>query len=344
MRIRLPRLSDADRLFRRVRLGRTLGRHLPPLNDLTRVVVAGPGLGDTDHRLRLAKEGHRLVVQFDHRRILRDDMFFFQFSRRLGVLMAMFARAGATLTEAYAEISDGWESGDGWISFCSRLQGAILIPDHDFYNSRGYSDMRSLGREPGPGWADRRGGFCWRGSSTGKGGVITTEEMVPGDDRLIQRTRVCLSARSIPDADIKYAKVVQSTDEALDLARLQAAGIMGESIDASSWRIRKFALDVDGNSNAWQNLFTRLLLGCCVIKIASPQGFHQWYYHRMRPFEHYVPVAADLSDLAQQLEWCRTHDRECAEIAAAGQELALGMTFEGELALGAKTIAAAGRR
>jgi hypothetical protein len=35
-----------------------------------------------------------------------------------------------------------------------------------------------------------------------------------------------------------------------------------------------------------------------------------------------VPVAADLSDLAERLQWCRAHPHHCAAMAAAAQTLA----------------------
>jgi hypothetical protein len=98
-----------------------------------------------------------------------------------------------------------------------------------------------------------------------------------------------------------------------------------------SWGRRRYAIDVDGNTNAWSNLFTRLLLGCCVLKVGSPRGFRQWYYGDLRPFEHFVPVAADLSDLKEKVDWCRSHEPECREIAAAGERLARARTFEVEM-------------
>lgn len=271
-----------------------------------------------------------MVVAFDYQRILRDDWLFWIYRNRPGILIEAFARTNPEVTEAIAEISDGAASGDGWISFCSVHPGAILVPDCDFYASGGHAPFRSMGIKPGPGWSERDGGFVWRGSSTGKG-PITADEMTPGDSRLIQRTRFCLAVRGMPDVDAKLFSVVQSEDGPRDAARLGAAGIFGDRIDSMSWRSRKFAFDIDGNSNAWSNLFTRLLLGCCVIKIGSPRGFRQWYYADLRPFEHFVPVAADLADLAEKLEWCRGHDRECAAIAAAGQEFALRRTLESEV-------------
>ena len=337
MRLRLPRLSDVDRLFRRQRLERILTRTLPRLPDSpTRVRVTGGPDTILVHRFRLRKDGRCILLECDHRRILWDHRMFQVYRQRAGLLTDLFARTPPAVTEARAEISDGSSSGDGWISFSSPHQGAILIPDSDFCDSRGYAGIRRVALGPGPAWQDRAAGFCWRGSTTGLG-VISTPGMEADDPSLIQRTRLGLLGRSIPDADFKLSRVVQSHD-AEDQARLARAGILAEPIDTATWRARKFAVDIDGNSNAWSNLFTRLLLGCCVIKVASPRGFRQWYYGQLVPFESFVPVAADLSDLAERLEWCRTHDPECRAIAGSGQALALRRTLERERAAAVERI------
>src|SRR5262249_30353973 len=101
----------------------------------------------------------------------------------------------------------------------------------------------------------------------------------------------------------------------------------GSRVAPATWLGQKHALDIDGFSNAWSNLFTRLLFGCCVLKVESRYGFRQWYYDRLKPWQHYIPVAADLSDLAERVDWARAHDRACQEIAEAGRRLALTMTM-----------------
>ena len=337
MRFRLPRLSDSDRLFRRRRLERTLARALPRLRESPiRVRVTGRPDNNLMHRFLLRKDGRRILVEFDHRRILRDQGMFQVYRHRAGLLTDLFARTAPGVTEARAEISDGSASGDGWISFSSAHPGAVLIPDSDFCDSQGYASMRRLALGPGPDWQGRAAGFCWRGSTTGQG-LVSSDAMEVDDPGLIQRTRFCLQARKVPDADCRLSRVVQSQDSR-DRDRLARAGILGDPIEPVTWRARKFALDIDGNSNAWSNLFTRLLLGCCVIKVGSPRGFRQWYYQELVPFENFVPVRADLSDLVERMEWCRSHDPECRAIAAAGQALALRLTLESERAAAVERI------
>ena len=106
----------------------------------------------------------------------------------------------------------------------------------------------------------------------------------------------------------------------------------------SRWWQQRYAIDTDGYTNAWSGLFVRLLMGCCVFKVASPTGHRQWYYHRLEPWHHYVPVCADLSDLKQRIDWCRSHEGECERIANQGRALALSMDFKSEYSQAAANL------
>jgi hypothetical protein len=147
---------------------------------------------------------------------------------------------------------------------------------------------------------------------------------------LIPRVAMCLKLCGVPGVDAKIAGVAQAADPDVARRRLARAGILGERIEPIAWLGSRYAIDIDGNSNAWSNLFTRLLLGNCVIKVASPAGYRQWYYDRLEPYRHYVPVRADMSDLIERIAWCRANPDACIEIARAGRSLALSLTVEGE--------------
>jgi hypothetical protein len=162
--------------------------------------------------------------------------------------------------------------------------------------------------------------------------------MDPANPAIIQRARMCLLLRGVEGTDAKLSAVAQSSDPERDRERLSRAGILAPRIPVEHWIGRRFALDVDGNTNAWANLLQRLLLGCCIIKIASPFGYRQWYYDDLAPWVHYVPVRADMADLIETIGWCRSHPDECETIAAAGAALARTMTFEREVARGVANI------
>jgi hypothetical protein len=48
----------------------------------------------------------------------------------------------------------------------------------------------------------------------------------------------------------------------------------------------------------------------------------------LEPWEHFVPVAADLSDFEERVNWVFDHPGEAEEIGANAAELARSMNFE----------------
>jgi spore maturation protein CgeB len=81
-----------------------------------------------------------------------------------------------------------------------------------------------------------------------------------------------------------------------------------------------------------------LLSGGAVLKIASPYSFRQWYYDRLIPWENYVPVNSDFSDLIEKVEWLVANEAKAMEIGKRGYELANAMTYEAEVQSAGKVI------
>lgn len=260
--------------------------------------------------------------------------YWYLFDRLPGVLY--LARLAGKNLDFVVDVSDGHMAYKNVLGFCGNDESVCLIPDPDFYNSRAYAELR---QQPAPDWLQRSGEIVWRGSPNGQG-LVANAAMNAEDETLIQRVRMCLQLRDQKGVDARL--VVSDRTEDLkpeDAKLLEHAGIIGQPIDRSEWWQRRFGIDADGYTNAWSGLFTRLLMGCCVLKVASPTGHRQWYYHRLEPWRHYIPVAADLSDLKQQIEWCRFHEKECEQVARQGRELALSMDFDTEYRQAAAALA-----
>ncbi|KAG6861171.1 hypothetical protein C0995_002978 [Termitomyces sp. Mi166 len=88
----------------------------------------------------------------------------------------------------------------------------------------------------------------------------------------------------------------------------------------------KYVLDIDGNG--WSSRFKRLITSNSLIFKATI--FPEWFTDRIAPWVHYVPVQADLSDLADSLTFFRgdpngdgAHDALAQKIAMAGREWSL---------------------
>ena len=88
-------------------------------------------------------------------------------------------------------------------------------------------------------------------------------------------------------------------------------------------------IDIDGRTNSWPGFFQKLLSGSPVLKVQSARRYRQWYYDRLRPWEHYVPVASDLTDLVDKAIWLLENDAQAQRIGLAGRAVADDMTSRG---------------
>lgn len=268
----------------------------------------------------------RLIVGLDMAALTSDRRVFSGLWRRAGVFIDLLSDPAVAPGSYRCDFNDMARGPGPILAFCSNQPGTILVPDRGFFSKRGYAAERAKAASA-PAWEARDAVVLWRGNRSGIGKTVT-ETMSPQDPELIQRVRMCLIARDLPGTDIFFA--VGSRWPASLAERYRAAGIASGFIDESAWLGRKFAIDVDGNANAFSNLFIRMLYGCCVIKIASPFGFRQWYYEDLEPWTHFVPVAADLSDFADKIRWCQQNDDACRAIAANAQNFARSRTFARE--------------
>ena len=107
-----------------------------------------------------------------------------------------------------------------------------------------------------------------------------------------------------------------------------------------TWGQFKYHIDIDGNSSPWSNLFQRLLMGSTALKVESQRALQQWFYDELVPWENYVPIAPDLSDLIEKIDWLTRNDRYAREVGQAGRRLADRLTYGREIERGVKTIAA----
>ena len=215
------------------------------------------------------------------------------------------------------------------VAYCRRsLPGQMikLVPDAYFFQSDGYARIRAaVLANTLPPWSERSSKVFWRGNPTfnhvsDDGANVSTFDQVP-------RVTMCRRLRGHPHADVGLSGVWgQARFRESMLDTLQSEQLLRGKVDMLSQAAAfKFSIDIDGVASAW-GFYEKLLLGLCVIKIDSP--YEQWFYERLRPWTHYVPAAADFSDLDEKIDWCLSHDDAAREIARQGQALALDDTIQ----------------
>jgi hypothetical protein len=95
---------------------------------------------------------------------------------------------------------------------------------------------------------------------------------------------------------------------------------LGERVSRRRQIGYRYLLDVDGEVHTWDAWAWKLRSGSVVL--AQESIWETFFSRQFSAWEHFVPVANDFSDLANRLEWCVAHDRECRAIVRRAGERA----------------------
>jgi hypothetical protein len=179
----------------------------------------------------------------------------------------------------------------------------IMLPDTDFIESEGYLNLRDEIDRDDCLWNEKVPKLYWRGSSHGFAYKVYDQQQIRSQRSLL----------------LEWSKGYQNCSDVL----------ISKYVSKSEQLKHKYLLDVDGEVNAWSGLFWKLYCKSVVFKVNS--HYEQWYYPRLKPFQHYIPVAGDLSDLEEKYNWAVANDDICCQIAQSGRVLASSLTFKNEL-------------
>ena len=238
------------------------------------------------------------------------------------------------VTAITVNASDGEDVSRARFAPSVRFPQHVALPDPHFFQNFGFAAEAEAGKTA-PDWQSRSDAIIWRGGMNGTGWMSLVPEDVD-NPAVLQRIRMVMRLKGLAGVDARLMDMHASVAPYTALAR--AEGLLAEPLPAPTWLGHKFAIDIDGYTNTWSNLLVRMLYGCCVLKVASDFGYRQWYYDALRPFEHYVPVAADMSDFAEKIDWVRSHPAEASAIAVRGQALARTLTFASQASRAAELI------
>lgn len=188
---------------------------------------------------------------------------------------------------------------------------------------RGCSDMFTAAKRAACAvpWPEKRDVAFFRGSATGAGVTPDTN----------QRLHLCALSHEwtrqgadMLDAGITSWNMRDKKEFGKPMTYIKPATLpfsLAPFVPLYEQARYKYLVYVQGHcaANRYANLMS---LGCVILKVASTcEASEMWYFPLLRPYVDHVPIAADLSDLASQIEWCRAHDSECEAMAAEAQRL-----------------------
>ncbi|KAJ7259772.1 glycosyl transferase family 90-domain-containing protein [Mycena rebaudengoi] len=190
----------------------------------------------------------------------------------------------------------------------------ILYPSEYYYSSSLWSPKYIYPNNIK--WSDKQSKLYWRGTSSGG-------QLTGWDFHKFTRFKLPYFSQKHPDlADLALTTFMGENcakpqcDEAAIKHEFNITGNKAPREDAYKY---KYLLDVDGNT--FSGRFLGLLRsGSLVFKMTA---FEEFFNDWLRPFEHYIPVLPDLSDLVEKIEWARSHDAEARMIQERGRQATL---------------------
>lgn len=153
----------------------------------------------------------------------------------------------------------------------------------------------SLTREQDVKWEDKRESLVWRGASTGAG----------HRSRLISQ----IFDHFYPeDVDVGITELTQGDEKSEEFRQL-----LKPALSMKDQLTFKYILSLEGNDVAsglkWQ------LYSNSVVFMPRPTRVSWAMEDQLVPYYHYVPLADDLSDIYNKIEWARQNDPLCRSIA-----------------------------
>ncbi|KAJ7041646.1 glycosyl transferase family 90-domain-containing protein [Mycena alexandri] len=165
-------------------------------------------------------------------------------------------------------------------------------------------------------WEDKKPVLYWRGESNG-GHIRGTIYKTFPRFRLIELAALPENQGFL---DVRMTGWHEShcTDDCDAEPIKKAYNISGKVVPREDAYKYKYLLDVDGNTFSGRYLGLLRSGGLVFKSTAFTEFFTPW----LVPFEHFIPVRPDLSDLMAKIAWARANDAEARRIQEAGRVFA----------------------
>jgi hypothetical protein len=192
------------------------------------------------------------------------------------------------------------------------LHQVVLIPDYEAL--AGYNDLFekiTKGREANP-WSNKKAQIFWRGSATGLAFQKESFAETP-------RYRFLQFAKDKSFIDAKFTDWPITYSAQHKKLILDNFGIHPYTGVVTALKY-KYLFDIDGHSCSYSRMAWILASNSILMKHSSNKT--QWYYELLQPYQHFIPIANDFSNVYLQLQWAEQHPKQIAKIIDNANALA----------------------
>jgi hypothetical protein len=151
-------------------------------------------------------------------------------------------------------------------------------------------------------WDSKKSIAVFRGGSTGCGNTKETNQ------------RLKLATMRSDDLDVGITQYTSHLkfNSTTDIGKIDKSVPVVPKLTWTEQSAYKYILHVDGNVAAYR-LLKSMLTKSVLLRVKS--DFIHWCDSELKPNQHYIEIKSDLSNLREQLDWCKAHDTECKLIA-----------------------------
>lgn len=200
---------------------------------------------------------------------------------------------------------------------------SFLIPDPAYLGSDGYFGDRDKINE----WeeqikGDKKETILWRGAATGIG-IEGAAWINTARGTLVMKAKEINNDKILDAKFTKYAHLEDS-----QVKEFGDEGVIDDFWDFRDFLDYKYLVDADGYAAAWMSFFLKMLSKSIVLKIQS--DYDQWYYNKIVPWKHYIPLMRDLAEIEDIYEWLVNNPKKVEQIVSNANELLKEITIDKE--------------
>lgn len=195
----------------------------------------------------------------------------------------------------------------------------LLIPDFYIQDKQYGYELEAINKmvEKYP-FHKRSDIIMWRGSLT-------------GPDHPTLQSYTAFPRYKLLEMSLKYPKVLDAKligyenlignefAEKLQSQLQNTFGPLCNRLSAEEFVVYKYLISLDGVAAAWKRVPTILASGSVLLLQCE---WEQFFYPGLTPYEHYIPIKQDLSDLLEKYEWLKQNFQKSVEIASKGRSFA----------------------
>ena len=168
-------------------------------------------------------------------------------------------------------------------------------------------------------WNSKLNKIFWRGQSTGS--ALKFPYNIKNIDKLTRLKLVILS-KLYPDLiDAKITKYAEFSDDedGNNLKKIleMLFGTNNDLVQEKDHLKYKYLIAIDGNTCPWVRVPWIMASNSVLLKQETKKI--QWFYQALQPYINYVPIKENLTDIFNQIDWMKNHDKELKQISLNSQ-------------------------